>query len=397
MQAYQVNIDWNLLSRRREYMNNRKKIIIGATLVSLLPISSAMATNGILPMGNGVAAQGMGGAGIANAADAISVADNPALAAKVSNSWSVGGSVFNPNRSANVGHGYVDSDRNYFFIPQVGRIKKINEKISVGIVSTAMGGMNTSYPDPLFGTRTGQNLMGLIISPTISYKASDKIAVGASLLIGYESLETEGPGVNNLPRDEKDSAFGAGVRIGLTADVSPTTTIGFSGQTKVKMEEMSHCSYMFAPVANDDCSLDLPAMVGLGISTQLTEKLKVVGDIQQVYWSDVPVFNKLFGWEDQTIYKAGIEYQVSNGLALRAGYNHGGSPIPEDKTQNAVLAPAVVEDHVTIGFAKKVKKGTLSAYYARTLENEQKQNNAPGLPAVKMDQNALGLSYSVNF
>ncbi len=378
-------------------MENKKIIIIGMTLASLLPVKT-MATNGILPMGNGVASQGMGGAGIANAADAISVADNPALATKVSNSWSVGGSIFNPNRSANVGKGYVKSDRNFFFIPQAGRIKKINEKISVGIVSTAMGGMNTNYPDKLFGKRTGQNLVGLIIAPTVGFKASEKVSLGASLLIGYESLETQGPGVNRLPRNEKDSAFGVGLRLGITADVTPSTTLGFTGQTKVDMKEMKdHCAYMFAPVASDDCSLDLPAIVGVGISSKLTNKVKLVGDIQRVYWGGVPVFHKLFGWEDQTIYKVGMEYQASDRLALRIGYNHGSSPIPESKTQNAVLAPAVVEDHVTFGFARKLKKGTISAYYARTLENEQKQNNPPGLPAVKMDQNALGVSYSVSF
>lgn len=371
--------------------------MMGITFIALFPIN-AMATNGILPMGNGVAAQGMGGAGIANAADAISVADNPALASKVSDSWTVGATLFNPNRSANVGNGYVDSNREFFLIPQAGRIKKINDRISVGIVSTAMGGMNTDYPADLFGTRTGQNLMGLIIAPTISYKATDKLALGASLLIGYESLETRGPGQGGLPKNDKDSAFGLGLRVGIAADITPTTTLGFSGQTKVDMKEMdTHCGFMFAPVAADDCSLDLPAMVGVGISSQLTNKVKVVGDIQRVYWGGVPIFNKMFGWEDQTIYKLGMEYQVSDGLALRAGYNHGASQIPVSKTQNAVLAPAVVEDHISIGFSKKINRGSISAYYARTLEREQKQDNAPGLPAVKMDQNALGISYSVNF
>ena len=375
----------------------RKTTIIGTTLLALLPIS-AMATNGILPMGNGVASMGMGGAGIANAADAISVADNPALASKVSNSWSVGATLFNPNRSANVGNGYVDSDSNYFLIPQIGRIKKLNEKFAVGIVTTAMGGMNTDYPEELFGTRTGQNLMGLIIAPTVSFKASEKVAIGASLLIGYESLEFEGPG-NGLPQNDKDDAWGLGLRVGLTADVSPGTTLGFSAQTKVNMAEMeTHCDYMFAPIADDDCSLDLPAMVGVGISTQVSDRVKLVGDVQRVYWEGVPLFGDQFGWEDQTVVKLGMEYKVSDGLALRAGYNHGGSPIPEDKTMNAILAPGIVEDHLTIGFAKKVKKGTLSGYYARTLENEHEQSTNPaGLPSVKMNQNALGISYSVNF
>ncbi len=374
----------------------KKTTILGVTLVSLLPIS-AMATNGIFPMGNGIVAQGMGGAGIANAGDTISAADNPALAAKVSNTWAVGGTLFNPNRSANLGGGYVDSDSNYFLVPQVGRIKKINEKLSVGIVTTAMGGMNTDYPGTLFSVpgKVGQNLMGVIISPTVAFKTSDKISIGASAMIGYESLETEGPGVGGLPGNAKDSAFGLGLKVGITADVTPTTTLGFVAQTKLVMKEMAdHCAGMFT--AASDCSLDLPAVVGVGISTQLSNKVKFVGDVQRIYWEGVPIFDELFGWKDQTVTKVGLEYQVSNDLALRAGYNHGGSPIPASNTNRAILAPAVVEDHLSIGFSKKMGKGTLSAYYARTLENEQKMNDVT-LPAVKMDQNALGLGYSVNF
>ncbi|MCF6191495.1 MAG: outer membrane protein transport protein, partial [Cocleimonas sp.] len=146
-----------------------------------------------------------------------------------------------------------------------------------------------------------------------------------------------------------------------------------------------------------DCSLDLPAVVGVGISTQLSNKVKFVGDVQRVYWEGVPIFDELFSWKDQTVTKVGLEYQVSNALALRAGYNHGKSPIPASNTNRAILAPAVVEDHISIGFSKKMGKGTLSAYYARTLENEQKMTNLAGLPSVKMDQNALGVGYSVNF
>jgi len=372
-------------------------MLIGFTFTSLFPLI-AMSTNGIFPMGNGIIAQGMGGAGIANAGGVISVTDNPALAIKVTNTWTVSGSLFNPSRSANIGKGYVKSDKDFFLIPQAGVIKTLNEKVSIGVVSTVMGGMNTDYPADLFGVKTGQNLRGLIIAPTIAYKVNNKISIGASALIGYQSLETKGPGQGGLPKNAKDSAFGFGIRIGLTADVTPTTTLGLSAQTKVNMQEMNtHCKYMFAPVAAKDCSLDMPAIIGVGISTQLTDNVKFVGDIQRVDWDGIPIFADMFGWKDQTLYKLGAEYQISDSLAVRAGYNHGASPIPTYNTKNAVLAPAIAEDHLSIGFSKKLTKGILSAYYAHTLKNEQKQNNTLNLPSVKINQNALGISYSANF
>ncbi|QLQ01512.1 MAG: outer membrane protein transport protein [Thiobacillus sp.] len=38
-----------------------------------------------------------------------------------------------------------------------------------------------------------------------------------------------------------------------------------------------------------------------------------------------------FGWKDQTIYKLGVNWGVNERLQLRAGYNYGKSPIPDDQ------------------------------------------------------------------
>ncbi len=57
-----------------------------------------------------------------------------------------------------------------------------------------------------------------------------------------------------------------------------------------------------------------------------------------------------FGWEDIDVWKLGVEYKYSQQLTLRAGYNHGDNPIsPSDVTFN-ILAPGVIEDHLTVGF-----------------------------------------------
>jgi len=41
--------------------------------------------------------------------------------------------------------------------------------------------------------------------------------------------------------------------------------------------------------------------------------------------------------------------RVFTGLIVRAGYSHGKQPIPTNETQFNVLAPGVIEDHVTLG------------------------------------------------
>ena len=36
------------------------------------------------------------------------------------------------------------------------------------------------------------------------------------------------------------------------------------------------------------------------------------------------------GWDDQVVYALGVAYQLSDKLALRAGFNYAASPIDED-------------------------------------------------------------------
>ncbi|MDH5571812.1 MAG: outer membrane protein transport protein, partial [Gammaproteobacteria bacterium] len=114
-----------------------------------------------------------------------------------------------------------------------------------------------------------------------------------------------------------------------------------------------------------------------------------------------------FGWEDMTIVKLGVDYQLNSTTVLRAGWNHGEQPIPAGETAFNVIAPAVVEDHLTLGATFTLaNKAELSAYFMHAFENEVKgdspgttsaaMNNA-GHGDLKMSQDALGIAYGWKF
>ena len=60
-----------------------------------------------------------------------------------------------------------------------------------------------------------------------------------------------------------------------------------------------------------------------------------------------------FGWEDMTVYKIGYQHEADNST-YRVGYSHADQPIPESEVFFDVLAPAVVEDHITAGWTLRV-------------------------------------------
>jgi long-chain fatty acid transport protein len=49
------------------------------------------------------------------------------------------------------------------------------------------------------------------------------------------------------------------------------------------------------------------------------------------------------------IFKLGVEWRTSPTLTLRAGYSHNTQPIPSRDAMINILAPGVVQDHITAG------------------------------------------------
>lgn len=369
-------------------------VAIAGALASL-PMS-AVATNGILAYGNGMVAHGVGGAGVANPGEGMAAVDNPALAALVGGGWSIQASGFFPNAAANVGNGYVESDADSFLIPGGHWFGEINDTTVAGLTISAMGGMATDYSAQLMGASTGMELSGVIIAPTIATRVSDKVALGGAILFGYEELETHGPGMPPLPGNQEDDATGFGFELGMQIQATPSTSIGIDYQSKIDMDDMEAFSNTIFAMSSDK-QLTLPPIWTIGITQGIGEKWKISADISDVPWSKVGVIDQVFGWEDQTVYKIGAEYQVKEDLALRFGYNYGKSPIPDSAVQQNILAPAITEQHYTIGFTKEFAAGKLHGYYAHIRENEQFQENPVGLPSIKMDQNAFGLGWEVQF
>ena len=396
-----------------------KHIVSVAVAAALGAPMAAMATNGILPLGNGMVAHGMGGAGIANGSEAMSGVDNPALVSRTSNQWAVGASLFMPYRSADFGSGYVESDSNYFIIPQGGVTFGLAKDWDMGILVTAMGGMNTDYPstgiNPASSGQTGMNLSGLLVSVPFSFKFGGSHSIAIAPVLGYEKMKTEfGPGVfgPTTPQGGSDSATGYGFQLGYVGDLGKDWTIGLTYQSKISMGEMSNfCDAVPSGIFNGlkqngkDCSLDMPDQYGIGLQWRVSDAWKVVGDIKQVNWSSVDVFGEHiplgggnyagFGWEDQTLYKIGAEFKSSDTMAWRFGYNYGATPIPDENIGTNLLAPAVTTSHFTFGIGAKVGSGEINGYFAYVPENEQV---APaGLPKAKMNQYALGVGWNASF
>ena len=61
-------------------------------------------------------------------------------------------------------------------------------------------------------------------------------------------------------------------------------------------------------------------------------------------------------WEDQLVYKIGVQYTVNPTIALRVGYNYGKMPLNPDRAFENIAFPAIAEQHFTAGIGINLTK-----------------------------------------
>lgn len=419
-----------------------RKLALGIAVAAALAAPSAFATNGYFSHGFGIKSQGMGGAGVAFSQDALAAATNPAGMVLVGSRVDGGASWFRPIRDTSVtgnassanNINYDASDKKDFLIPEFGYNTMLDSNRSFGVSVYGNGGMNTAYTRniTLFGSsNAGVDLMQLFIAPTMAWKLSDTNSVGVSLNLAYQRFKATGlqnfnnssqsssPG--NVTDNGYDSATGWGLRVGWVGQISPTVTVGATYQSKTDMSKFDKYKGLFAEQGN----FDIPSNFALGIAVKASPSTTVAIDVERIKYTDSKaVSNPLgpvsgggvltntlgndngagFGWKDMTVIKLGVSHQMSSDLTIRAGWNHGKQPIPNSETFFNLLAPGVVEDHLTVGATWKLDKNSeLSGMFMYALSNEVKGSGSipssfgGGEANLKMKQTSIGISYGKSF
>lgn len=472
-------------------------------------LSAAHATNGYMSHGYSFTAKAMAGAGEATLAnDALAIVGNPASASRIGRRVDIGFEWFRPDRGYDGltpnaatgafapigggpdGRGSVDSKNDDFLIPGAGYIHPLDDRSAVGVAMFANGGMNTDFrtrrtlmglgtfggnnplanppayqpPDPragmqVPGTRAigngdaGVNLEQIGLALTYGRDVTDQISLGASFLIGYQTVEVKGIGAfqgftqtftesmiqsgtmrgttpPGLSDNGEDSAWGFGFQVGGIWDVNPMMTLGASFRTKMYMERFDDYADLFA----DRGDFDIPATLVVGAALKPNNRLTLAFDIQHIMYSDVDAIantNQLaqrcdlgaafgqpsapgatydaryclggsngagFGWDDMTVFKFGVQYALTNAFTLRAGYSYAEQPISSREIAFNTLSPAVIEQHWTLGGSYRLRDDfEITGWTMYAPENSV---SGPGeftggqRPEISMSQFEVGVSFA---
>ncbi|HZD90458.1 MAG TPA: outer membrane protein transport protein [Pseudolabrys sp.] len=352
--------------------------------------SAAQATEGYFQYGYGARQSGLGGAGVADSRDAMALSLNPAGLVDVDRQLQAGMSFFLPYRSysasgtAFVAPGSYDSGDNFFPVPNLAYSNPIDGNSAWGIAVFGNGGMNTNWPNMtntspgcgggvgVFcdGSKLHVDLMQAFVSVAYARRFGD-ISVGIAPVGAIQRIRVQGLGAfagvssdpANLSSGDYDYSYGGGARLGVEWKVMPNVRLGVSGQTPIWMTKFHKYAGLFADAGN----FDIPANITAGVAWDIDPAVTVMFDYKHIFYGSVAsIANPMsspgllgqangpgFGWSDIDIFKIGAEWRATPQWTLRIGYAHNTNPIsPADVTFN-ILAPGVVTDHFTGGFAYK--------------------------------------------
>ena len=478
-------------------------------VVCCVGASPVLATNGYMSHAYSPTAAGMAGAGeAALPQDSLSVVGNPAGLTRVGRRADAGLAWFRPLREYDGltpdpmtgalapiggppdGRATVESENNDFLVPGLGYVHPIDAVSAVGVALFGNGGMNSDYrsrdtlfnvgtfggnntlanppsyqpPDPRAGMQVpgtsrigggdaGVNLEQLGISFGYARDLASNVSIGASFLLGYQTIEIKGVGAfqgftqtftqsmiqsgtmsaispDSLSDNGKDSAWGYGFQVGGLWDVTSQLTLGLSYRTKIFMDKFDKYSDLFA----EGGGFDIPAVGSIGAAFRATPDLTFALDVQQIWYGDVDAVandNELatrcdlgaafgmpsapgatydsryclggskgagFGWDDMTVIKFGVQYDVNDQLTLRAGYSHGNNPIDGTQVAFNTLAPAVIEDHWTLGGTYRLRDDFELTFWG--MYAPEGSAKGPGAftgtqaPEIKMTQYELGVNFA---
>ncbi len=333
--------------------------------------SSAFATNGMRMIGLGPVQNSMGGVSVGLPLDAASVLTNPAGMSVLPGRIDFGASYFKPTveykateitgmggTAVAMNDETITSDRGASPIPAFGLIVPVTTDIKFGIGAYGIAGMGVDYPKNLYGGITYTSYSQMRFSPGISYKINDMISAGAVVNIMYATMEFNSGAGFSQTAHMGASSFGYGATLGILVKPSENFQVGLAYETKSRFQDFNFNT----PTMTESIEFNQPQSATIGLSVRPIEGLVLGVDVQWIRWSEtngknLPEYTQSasstiawnMDWEDQIVYKFGIQYTISPMFIVRAGYNYGRMPLNSDRAFENINFPAISEHHFTAG------------------------------------------------
>ncbi|MDR1079879.1 MAG: outer membrane protein transport protein, partial [Deltaproteobacteria bacterium] len=317
----------------------------------------------------GARGSALGGAMVARNPDPSAVAHNAALLTRLPGTRVMAGFTVIATRGdvrwGSRGQGGVTHTKKAaYLIPHAYFTKQLSERWFLGVGEFSRFGLGNKYPDDWPGRYNVYDiyLLSASLNPTIAFRATDRLSLGAGIELVYASLDMKNripfapPAADVDVRIKKAEDIGVGFNLALHYEFSRKWSAGlqYRSPVRIKAEGRADFTYVgppdqfleqaFAATFRDGTVkgvVTLPESLSLGVSYSPAESLTLEGGVVWTRWSryrtleltlpdPLPVSKSPKRWKDTWRFTFGAEYAAADWLDLRLGYNFTQSPMTGD-------------------------------------------------------------------
>lgn len=375
--------------------------------------------------------QGMGGAGTAYMQDASSLFFNPGGASFVHGNSIIAGVTPTFARGAFMDANTKEVSRTNspvstpFAAYGLFEIKD-SSKLKLGLAVYTPFGSTVQWEDGWTGrfALTRLELRAIFIQPTVSYRITDKLGIGAGFVYatGKVNLQKDIPIINAdgvySHAELNGKAQGYGFNAGVYFNPIEKLSIGLTYRSKVEMAVNDGDATFTVPEAvaanfpngKFKSKLPLPSVTTLGFGYKASDKLNFALDINYVGWKAYDTLS--FDYENNTTslidtksarmykntfaFRAGAQYKIDSHFAARLGLAYGITPV-----QNGYVTPETPDANrvnYTAGIGYETKHLKLDASFLFTHLKRTDTNTETNLSGTfKTNVIAPGISIGYKF
>jgi long-chain fatty acid transport protein len=279
-------------------------------------------------------------------------------------------------------------------------------KLTIGQFAALVGGGAVNFPgdptNPIFQPKFPRAPLpgGFVLGPSFSsmaiyqslfaasYQVTERLSIGGGPVIDIMTAsfdpaffapadDANGDGIKTFPSATHARPFwGLGFKAGLYYHITPNFDTGFGYCSPQWMERFYFNSRdELGNPRTLTLKLNLPAFYSWGFAYKGIEKLTLAADFRMFDNSNALLFGTApaaggLGWQDVFAAAFGAQYQFSEKLATRIGYEYNTQTIASPTTLFNVQGPAVGQNMISVGATVRLAENFFSSVsYAYSFKN----------------------------
>ena len=379
-------------------------------------ITSTAFGQGVMLRGSGAINESMGGAATACPLDSAGALYwNPAsISGLKQNEMSIGMGVILPETNVSssvqritdsyvIASGSTKGEAGSVPVPSMSLVWRPNQhsRWTYGVAMAAVGGAATLYASTgsqadnpiLGGLSKSSTVVVMQVTPTASYKLTNKLSVGAAPVIDLAALSINPMQLgqplgaeNEIHNYGTRYAWGGGFQLGVYYDFQNHFKTGFTYKSPVWMESLRYEGTKVTdhtPVSGK-FDFNVPTILSWGISYDGFRNTLLAFDVRYFDYAGAAGFeqgvdenNIVMGLDWESIFSVamGVQRTLTDKLSVRVGYCWNENPIPSRSAALNVAAPLMGQHTLSLGGTITIAKDLdLSIAYSHVFAAELSGN-----------------------